>query len=469
MSPSMMQCCPVGNMGPRPMMNPTACGPPQFRSFHSDLATARFQSPRPFSGSGVFGGSQAIAASVNTCCPQPRVAARPICRPVCQSRPVCQPQPVCVQPPVVYAPRYCVPPAPVQAKPWRLPWSRLSFPKFGNVLPKQTVSCQAVSRRWLPVVNDGSASAPCGDSGCGEEVFGSSGSSYSFDGDGCGEEVPYLGMTSQPTANLSPVPAPPVESELRYFPNSGEHRKQRKPQPKQRESEAYYFDPPPAAERLPDPPDDVIENLDAPAVAEDKTGNEAPVISRMMEPLTPPAEVSPASKPAMSDPINPFEDIEDAEPEASLPVEAEMPQAILMIPQNVFPPLHIPRSEVVTVASSAVQATPLIRSPVEVPPIEIPSVAVSSVDWLQPIRAAQVIRQVSERVIEPDPQMPWQSIELKEGFFGAEQPTRTHQKLAPGVQSQTRQVQQHTVVRRSVVEDAEQLVPIRRVITRRRQ
>lgn len=139
----------------------------------------------------------------------------------------------------------------------------------------------------------------------------------------------------------------------------------------------------------------------------------------------------------MIDPINPFEDIEDIEPEASLPVEAEMPQAIRMIPNTPFPPLFIPASETTAAASRAVRTDDIVQT-------------------------TAAIRQVSHEIKQQSQQVEWQPIELAQGFFAEEQ------RLQPQ-EPEPQQFRKRTVVGRAVVEEARELVPIRRVTIRRRQ
>ncbi|MEP3479447.1 MAG: hypothetical protein ABJZ55_09385 [Fuerstiella sp.] len=462
MNPGMMQCCPVGTMGSRPLMNLAATGPARYRSFHDNLVTTRHQSL------GSFRSVQQVPRPMNAWAAQSGMPMQTVCRPVCQ--PVAQPvyvQPaVAYQPAVNYQPRRCIPSAPVHAKPWRMPWGWGSFPKFSSLLPKQTVSDQSTFQRWLPVVNDGFASAPCGNPSCGEEVVPTYGNSYHFSNESSGEEIPYLGVTSEPMPHLSPVPAPPVEANVRYFPNSGEQHEVPKPKPKKEDSEAYYLDPPPAAEKLADPSGLSPEEA---ATPEAKQQPVAPVIPTMINPPQGQGDVSPASKPAMQEEINPFEDIENSEPDVSLPLEADMSQAILLVPKNVYPPLHIPSPKGVLQAAAIQDSTAFVR-PVSAVSAEVPEAIESvEIDWMQPIEILRPIRQVSAVNSSVNQQMPWEAIELNQAFFPPEQLTPTAQNSRSAVVGRPRQVQRQTVVRRTVVEEAEELVPIRRVITRRRQ
>lgn len=438
MNPGMMQCCPVGNIGSRPLVNPAAIGPARFRSFHDNLFTARCPSPD------TIGSVQQFPRPMNACAAQPGIPVQPVCRPIC--RPV-RSQPVCSQPVCDCQRRYRVPKAPVFATPWRLPWTWASFPKFGSLLPKRTVSDQHCFQRWLPVVNDGLASPQCGEAGCGETVVPPLEAPCQFSNESCGEDIPYWGMTSEPMSRLSPVPATPVEAKVRYFSPSSQQQAVPKPTPKKTKSETYYFSPPPAARQQP---------VD-------------PVIPQAINPPHGQGDISPASKPAMPRAINPFEDIENSAPNASLPIEANMPQAILLIPKNIYPPLHIPSLKVVSVAAATKRTTPCI-SHVSAQTAEVAQSSESvEIDWMQPIDTQQVIRQVSAGSGAVNEQPQWEAIELDQAFFSMEQPTRTYQNSSSATTMGNRQIQRHTVIRRAAVQEAEEFVPIRRVITRRRQ
>lgn len=468
MSPGMMQCCPVGNAGMAPLMNPAAYGPPQFRSFHSNLATARFRNPQPYGGiSGLTGFQQAMPVAMNACCPQPAVAIQPVCQQVCQPVPVSVP----AQSAYIPAPVYSYQPPTVPSQPWTLPslpslsWKWPKFPNFRSQKVEQTVS-----QNWVPIVNDQYLSSyPVVSEGC-----GSQGSEFHFSDAGCGEDIPYMAMPvqsvqSRPAASLSPAAVPPSDADIRYFPNTGKQ----KDVSASDDEDTYYFDPPPAAEVLPEPSEIKKQSFDP--------SDGPPMIAPMMDPPTARDAVSPASKPAMGDAINPFEDVEDSEPEASLPIEAEMPQAILRIPAAPNQPLYIPNLKPAANVVQTVAAT--LDPPARVQGWSIEALPVSNLHesrpaavvqqatpFLQPVAYQEVSNDVvSVETSQSVPRMAWQSIELKQAFFADEEQQQNQYEAAAKSQVQRSRVSRSAVVRRSAVHEAEQLVPVRRVVSRRKQ
>lgn len=381
-NPALMHCPPAGAYGPQ-MMSPYASGPPTFRSFHNNLAAPRFHN-------GITAGGPARPF------PAPIQRVRSVVRQrfaaVQPARQQYPPQQFVAAAPILYTPSYQ--PAQHQpqppAKPWKFPWK-----------PRTTVKDTPVHQsnyHWLPVVNNGCADGtPCGQIG-----YSSCASTPYISADGCGESVMEYTQLPTTTLPLSPVPAAPKSLKGRDFSAPTPAPQRLKPpeirsidedRQDQRESKL-------GAEPLPSPP---------PAESKSK---ETPEIPEMAEPPPMDSGVSPASKPDMADPINPFDDIEDFAPESSLPVEADMPQAGLTIPAGNFRPLMIPSPNLPTVAAHANQSS-------------------------------SAIRQTSHHSSE------WQAISLEQGFFQEDAAAHgTHQTM---------------------VEAAQEFVPVRRVITRRRQ
>lgn len=382
-NPGLMYCPPGGGFGGAPMASPYAAGPPTYRSFHNNLVSLRAQSS-PI-GQGNLTAYQPPIQPVRNVVRQnfrQRVAmVQPVARPVYQQYP---PQQTVAVAPMLYAPTHQYAQPRRAAKPWKFPW-------FSRRTVRDAPLDQS-TYHWLPVVNnDCNSVSPCGIAGC-TSCSGTSPCSA----DGCGESVAALPMAPAINRKLTPVPAPPANSNERYFsaPVEGVRAPEINTRNADQRKQGVRRS---TAEPLPEPPADQPNSASTPEMAEPSPSGGDP---------------SPASKPVMADPINPFDDIEDSEPESSLPVEAEMPQATLWIPSNSSQPLMIPREQPANVAAHAT-------------------------------RTANSIQQTSHQQSE------WQAISLDRGFFQED-------AAAHGV-------------RQALVDGAQEFVPVRRVVTRRRQ
>ena len=364
------QCCSTGSFGQRPgsAANSATNCLPQYRSFHDDLATPRSQHPGLLSGYNL-GGCHTIEQA-------PRFASPYCATPTVLQQPVCQPQAAYRQPRAVYSQKFRAPKTnQQQGWVWQWPWrwethsqparqpkSRLTRHSRSSVV-NIAVPC-ACGSVHSNNAHSGQSKIPCQSCGC-----------------GCEESIRHFDSPPHSIANPAAVPPVPSRPNHRHF-----HGDQQDSATSKSET----------------------QSLNGPPV---------PAIDSTQQPT------GPGSKPEISNPISPFEDLKSTQPAGSLPLEAESPQSSLWFPEN----------------SSFASSAHAERN-VELRPVALQTGMNVGVESQA---TAPVIQQASGQFDQTATISQWEAIELKQAFF--------HE----GSQAE------HLT--------ADEIVPVRRMITRRRQ
>lgn len=425
-----------------PFQPSPSAGGPQFRSFHDGLVNVPYRkmSRRSSRNTAMVGPAPLVTPAITQVNAwQEAVPCEVVCQPAVQQvvpmpqfctqpqvcpQPLFCPQPqVCLQPYV--NPEPVVPKPPRRGNPWKLSFKKPQLPG----IEWETVNLAS----WLPVIHeDGHQTAPCGEDGC-----TSIPTTLHFTASECGESIPAWPPMTQQTSSLSPVPAPPSEDEdVRYFPNSGEKRIQRR--------QPADFDPPPAAEQLPEPP----------PAADQTADNEIPELPAMGMEKDAAESSGNSTKPPMTVPIDPFEDIEDSGPDAPLPVEAQSSNRNRRLPNNAFPPLKVPATKAVAVdwAAESKSGSQLEENSITGVRSNARFQAMES-SALESARRVDAVQQVAASLESGDVNATWEAIELD----------------PPIVEADVRRSKKVETRRTNIVEDAQEWVPVERVISRRRQ